>query len=330
MRRAAVLAVCLLAAGGGSASADYRPEIAVQDEAQITCGMSGQRSAALSAARMLGATTIRINAIENMPAHFGCDPVMATLAVAGAGFRPQVTVIGDVQWARYLARSVGRYVRTWSVWNEPNLSGWQRGGMDTTSPHTVPVTGNPWTYRRLYLRVARALRRTDRGREHILIGELAASRARNGFLSDMTSRRSRTVRADGFALHPYAWARGVQRAGGLRRYLRGWRVELRRLARQRRLCRPGRGCRPVPIFITESGYFSQPRDGVYHPPEVQARALPRTWRIACRAGVRQMLHYQLRDNGQASWDTSLLDESGAPRPQFDALAGYLRSARGCA
>jgi hypothetical protein len=271
------------------ASAHATP-LATQDERYITCGTEQERQTAFGLAHELGATHIRINAREGH-----CDPVQAALETAGSGlFRPQVTVLGDVSWATHLARTLGPYVKTWSVWNEPNISGWQWGTMQS---------GSPLRYRRLYTRVRETIQKNDPG-ARVLFGELAPWRVTD-FIRRSVRGVRKPVRADGLAIHPYPWALPNKSLSG---HLQRLKLLLTELAQKRKLMTP-KG-RPLPIWITEFGVIP---DNTYRPDNY--------WHEARAEGVRQFSQYQLLDTGQ-KWDTAVVENDGTKRPEWDALKGF--------
>lgn len=310
---AALLAAFFVAGlGVGVAIADaaYRPAVAVQDEGAISCGNPAERHKALEVARQMHATTVRINAIQNMNPIFQCNPVAAIQAVAAEGFRPYVTVVGSPTYARTLARTVGHLVPAWGIWNEPNHPGWQFGYMANSK--------GPSSYRKLVVRMTRQLRKHDPGSK-VLLGE-AAPLEDLRFLQRTSKKGQRTLRLDGIALHAYRWYEPpyATTIGGMRGYIRTFNRTARKMARERRLCRPGlrrKVCRPVRVYITEAGYLRQDRGihPIYSSYDV-AQNLVGSWVEACRGKVAMMMHYQLIDNGNGSWDTALIGEWGPLHP----------------
>jgi hypothetical protein len=288
------------------ASAHATP-VAVQEERYITCGSPEERQIALEVVKDFGATRVRINAMERwLTDPTQCDPIASALAVHAAGLEPQVTIVGDAQYAAQVVDRLGPIVRFWSVWNEPNLKQWHYGPM---------ASGHPRDYRRLWQRVAGVIRQRDPG-ARVLFGELPpVGTAIPAYLrSALTGSR---VRTEGLAIHPYPHALNYKRnygtgkqpyPGQLKKHLKDLRVLLKGLAKKKKLCQPGPGCRPVPLYITEFG-----GTGV---------DLHRYWRAAQKAGVRQLFHYQLIQGDQAWWDTALVDTDGARRDQWHTLRGF--------
>lgn len=311
---AAVLATTLVP----SAAQAYTPQVAVQDEAALTCGTPEQRSEALTASKWLGAKVVRLNAIQTSPwdGKPGCDIAPAIKDVRAKGMRPQVTVVGSLAYTRKLVRRHARQVKTWSVWNEPNHPGWWFG----------PVTSKPASYGRHYQRSYKAIRKADR-EACVLFGELVDGSG--AYLRKAV--RGRRLRACGIAIHPYEWSSDPRKQ--FRSQLVDYRRLARTLARKGLLCRtkPARRCRPVPIYVTEFGYLSVRRKN-WAPiaDTIQAKWLPRAWKVACQQGVRQMLHYQLYESASdLLWDTSLFADDGGARPQAVALARYLHNTKRC-
>jgi len=315
----AVLVMLAIAAPAGA-----RPPVpGVQDERFITCGTPDERAHAIALAKQLGARTVRINALNSREwRSLGCDPVAAVQAVAAAGLRPFLTVVGDARHARRLVRQVGGQVELYSVWNEPNHPGWRWG----------PVTANPRSYSRLFRRVSRVIRRLDPSAK-VLFGELMPP----GFKYTTRVVAHTRIRADGLAIHPYVWADPRGAKSPLHAYIKKWRRKLRTWARRGRLCRIGpRRCRPLPIYATEHGYHAEGfvRDRYSRwvwdgkpsiPEELVAEWLPAAWRVMSRQRLRIVVQYQMLDSEQ-DWDTALVDGDG-PRFQFTALAEQIRSGR---
>jgi len=218
-------------------------------------------------------------------------------------------------FAATVARHFRGRVRSYGLWNEPNLS-----------LYLSPVREAPYIYRRLFTAGYRAVKRAD-PRALVLIGELAPGGQALTFLD----RVSRGLVADGFAHHPYQLTRTPP--GARETYYVGisnvpaMRITLARLARQRRLRTP-RGA-PLPIWFTEFGY---PRPGAYYgvfSEYLRARYSVLAFQVAKRSGVRLMTWYQLyREPGPArsrQWDTGLLSPNGYQWPVYRSLVGARRS-----
>jgi hypothetical protein len=261
----------------------------------------------------------------------------------------------DVGVERPNAKRFGQFVRAaaehfkgridrYAIWNEPNHVGW-----------LTPQSSAASQYRQLYLAGYKAVKRADPAAE-VLIGELVPYN--NGrrssspllFLRQLTctrnsagvpgvrgyrlrkSGRCPALRADGLAHHPYEYRGPPERTypgndnvtiGTLGRMTSA----LAELGRLRALATPSR--KPVPVFITEFGYFGAGRNS--HPDVRRASYLRRSYQIAQRnPAVRQMTQYLLvrppRRYTGGYFDMSIVLPSGEPMAPFKELSRWARSA----
>jgi hypothetical protein len=198
-------------------------------------------------------------------------PIPPRAALASAGAR-----------ARAADAALPR-VSTWSVWNEPNLSGWLQ---PQYLKRTVPIS--PTIYRQLFLAAHASLAATGHGGDSILFGELLPF-ARGGkiypsrvsplaFLREMAcvDKRYRPYRGgaavvrgctgfsplpgSGLAYHPYTLAGGPETPTPLQddatiNDLTRLDRTLAKLARRGRFAR-----RTMPVWLTEFGYQTNPPD----------------------------------------------------------------------
>jgi hypothetical protein len=366
--RSLLLALALAALVPAGAHAAAGMELGVQDDAVLLDHAYSDAGLALDRAAELGAERVRVNLrwdramprrqarLKHAPAdvewEFG--PLERLLADASArGLRMQVTLTGPApRWAtgprrwssnraprpvhfgrfagavaRHFAGRIDRY----STWNEPN---WH----SRLQPHR----GAPGRYRALHLRAYSAIKRADPAAQ-VLIGELmpGANRSKStpalAFLRrlacvDRAYRRTRRcppLLADGFALHPYNFARRPRAArspnpdivemGSLSRLTRALDVLAVRGA-----LRTPTGV-PMPLYLTEFGYFT--KGPIALGPRRHARWMAEAWRIAARnPRVHQLLQYGLVDPWPAAitWRTALLRRDGAPRQAFYALQRLAR------
>jgi hypothetical protein len=337
-------------------------ELAVQDDAVLLTRSYGDSQLALDRTVQMGARRVRVNVrwAASMPAaqarakrrpktivwNFG--PLLRLLDDAGArGLRLQVTLTGAAPaWAtashkvgvnqpsaRYYANFVTEAVRAaagrvdrWSIWNEPNWFS-QLG----------PRSRAAGVYRALYRKGYAAIKREQPGAQ-VLIGELmpGASSSRSTpalrFLRDVTcsragwraAKRCTGLVADGFALHPYNFARAPGKArnpnpdivemGSLSRLEKA----LDRLSARGALRTPRR--KPMPLYLTEFGFHTAGPLAVSA--SRQARWLTEAWRIAKRdRRVKQLLQYLLIDPWPkgVSWRSAVLTRDGRTTPAFEAL-----------
>jgi hypothetical protein len=256
--------------------------------------------------------------------------------------RPSAKRFG--QFVRVAAEHFKGRVDRYAIWNEPNHVGW-----------LTPQSSAAAQYRELYREGYKAVKRVDPSAE-VLIGELVPyDNARRSsspllFLRQLTCTRSAAgvpgvrgyrmrkagscpvLRADGLAHHPYEYRGPPERTypgndnvtiGTLSRMTSA----LAELARLRALATPKR--KPVPIFITEFGYFGTGRNS--HPDVRRASYLRRAFQIAQRnPAVRQMTQYLLvrpsRRYPGGYFDMSIVLPSGERLLPFRELARWARSA----
>jgi hypothetical protein len=346
-------------------------EIAVQDDPVFLNEDFYDRERALEHARALGVTRLRVNLIwsqvvwpeptrKRRPRQVTYDfrKYDALIdAAAQYGIRLQITISGPAPaWATLdrkpgvfipdaeqfgeLVREAARHFRgrvdRYSLWNEPNHTGWLK-----------PKQYSALRYRDLYLAGYRAIKEEDPSAE-VLIGELAPfARTRKvatppgRFLRQLAcfeleydERRRRRgtcapLHADGFAHHPYQYERTPSyRFRGRDNFVIGTLGRLTRLldtlARRRRISTPSG--QPLDLYLTEFGYF---RSGRLRLPESRRSLyLQRAFLMALRnPRVRQMLQYVLvdapDDYGGSFFDLSLVLRDGTLLPAFHALEGWV-------
>jgi hypothetical protein len=226
------------------------------------------------------------------------------------------------QYGRFVSAAVkafsGRVTR-WSIWNEPNWKS-QLG----------PQSRAASLYRGLYRSGYAAITAEQPGAQ-VLIGEMMPGANRTHsvpllrFLRTVACAKCPALRADGFALHPYNFARrpgsarssnpDVVEMGSLSRLERA----LDALSRRGRL-RTRRGGR-MPLYLTEFGYHTSGPVAVSS--STHARWMSEAYEIAERdPRVRQLLQYQLIDPWPKSvtWRSAVLKRDGTPTAAFRALA----------
>ena len=240
--------------------------------------------------------------------------------------------------AAYFAGRVDRY----SIWNEPNwhtwwqpaancrLGKWGRG-CDTK-------LGN--AYRALYLAGYRAIKNADPNAK-VLIGELApqakgaTASAPLAFLRAVTcsktnwkaARRCPSLRADGFAQHPYAFTvkpssrRGAARDDVTLATLSRLTGALDKLARRKALTTPTG--RKMDLYLTEHGYFQAGSRKISQ--AKRAAYLRQSFDMALRnRRVRQLLQYLLVTPAGThdTFPTQIMSATGKPTPAFTSLASW--------
>jgi hypothetical protein len=366
----AIGAVCALVFAG-PASAARGMEIAMQDDPVFLHRHFYDRDLALQQARALGVTRLRVllvwSQVVSPERTRKRKPRQVTYdfsrfddlidAAAAYGIRLQITITGPAPaWATLdrkvgvfipdpeqfgeLAREAARHFRgrvdRYSLWNEPNHTGWLQ-----------PKRYSALRYRELYLAGYRAIKQEDPAAQ-IHIGELApfprtrkVATAPGRFLRELTCleldyRRRRQLGscprlpADGFAHHPYQYERSpTYRFPGRDNFVIGTLGRLTklldRLARARLLSTPAG--RPLDLYLTEFGYFASGRLRI--PESRRSTYLQRAYTMALRnPRVRQMLQYVLVDAPDdypgSFFNLSLVRLDGSLSPPFHALQGWVR------
>ena len=253
----------------------------------------------------------------------GPAPRWATGDGKVSNIRPSATHYG--RFARAAATAFAGRVDRWSIWNEPN---WHR--------LLGPAKSSPKIYRGLYRAGHRAIVESDPAAQ-VLIGELMPGANRQHstpalkWLRALTCSRSDYKRAkkcapleaDGFALHPYQFARRPKEArhpnpdiveiGSLSRLTRA----LDKLRARGALVTPSGG--RMPLYLTEFGYFTH--GPLRKSPKTHAKWMTEAWKIAeANRRVRQLLQYEIIDPWRdVAWRSAVTERSGKPRPVFHAL-----------
>ena len=253
----------------------------------------------------------------------GPAPRWATGNKKVGNIRPDATHFGA--FARAAATAFAGRVDRWSIWNEPN---WHR--------LLGPAKSAPGIYRGLYRAGHRAIVEVDPGAQ-VLIGEMMPGansehstpvlkfiRAMTCTRSDWkAAKRCTALEADGFALHPYQFARRPKEArhpnpdiveiGSLSRLTKA----LDRLRARRALVTPS-GKR-MPVYLTEFGYFTH--GPLRKSPKTHAAWMSEAWKIAkANKRVRQLLQYEIIDPWRdVTWRSAVTNRDGSPRPVFHAL-----------
>ncbi|MBX5468569.1 MAG: cellulase family glycosylhydrolase [Thermoleophilaceae bacterium] len=360
---AALLASIALLTSAGSAHAARGMEVAVQDDPVFVYRSYYDFDKALDKAAALGATRIRANVIWSRIVDGGgarTRPRTLTYNWAGydylidraaaRGISVELTLTGPApRWATAnhrvgnykpnarqfatFARDAAKHFRgrvdRYAIWNEPNWKSWLN-----------PLGSAPRLYRALYTSGYRAIKAVD-PRAKVLIGETAprkrgrSSIAPLAFLRALTCtnrqyrrvRRCATLRADGYAHHPYAYEVSPgTRTGGpddvTIATLPRLTSALARLRANRALITPP----GASLYLTEYGYLTRGRFAFST--RRQAAYLKAAFRMAQRNRyVKQMLAYMLvSPPGSPNWDTGLITLDGKPRATYNALRAWTRSA----
>jgi hypothetical protein len=362
------LPILLLAAWVPAAGAAPRQELAVQDDSVLLHRHYGDADLALKRAANMGAKRIRVNLQwawqmseehrkarkepQDLRYDFSTLERLYTDATA-YGLKLQVTLTEPApRWAtgnksvgknKPNPAAFGRYasavatqfagrIDLYSTWNESNWHARLR-----------PPKQAPNIYRNLHNRAYKAIKRAD-PRAKVLVGELAPGASNRfmtpalAFLRRMTcvnaryrpNRKCPRILADGFAIHPYNFAKKPSQArsrnpdvveiGSLSRLTSA----LDRLRARNRLRTPGKN-RKMPVYITEFGYFT--KGPLKVSPQRQANWTREAWNIARRnPRVVQFLQYLLIDPWpkKVTWRTAVLNRNGKPRPAYHTLRKLAR------
>ncbi|HEX8074180.1 MAG TPA: cellulase family glycosylhydrolase [Thermoleophilaceae bacterium] len=254
--------------------------------------------------------------------------------------RPDARMFGD--FARAVAEHFEGRVDRYSLWNEPNYVSW-----------LSPLAESPAIYRSLYLAGYAGIKSAD-PKATVLMGETAPFGVRGKSVAPLEFlRRAACVtkrykpdktcaaaipapggalRADAYAHHPYDFMHPPNyRYKGSDNVTIGTLPRLTsaldRLSRVRALV--GSRRRPLQLNLTEFGYFQAGSRRISE--ARQSKYLPRAFAIAQRnARVREMLQYGLvvppPNHAGAYFQLGIVGLDGQPRPPFDALAAWVRSA----
>jgi hypothetical protein len=243
-------------------------------------------------------------------------------------------------------------VRLWTTWNEPNHPAFLLPQWERRAGRWVPAS--PHWYRRMHVAADAAIVAAD-ARNRVLLGglssvgygppgvaarmtplrflrELACVDRRLQPLTRPECRDFQPLRADGFAFHPYGFALPPDGEPEL-----ADNVTLGRLPRLSALLdalqRRGRIAQPLPLYVTELGWETNPPDpyrGV--PLEAQARYLSQSMAMSwADPNLRMTAWYLLRDipgdplatpDSHKQWrtfQTGLEFADGTPKPALEAL-----------
>jgi hypothetical protein len=358
-----VLAVALVAALGASSQAQARTgmELALQDDATFVTQEYPKlrHDKAFPLANELGVKWLRVNIgwagvmpasqsrakskPSNVRYNFSAYDTLINAARAN-GIQLEIGLVGSAPaWAtgnkkvgpdrpnanhfkEFVQAAVGHlgaHVQRYSIWNEPNHTGWLR-----------PLKSQASLYRKLYVAAYGIIRASDPDAE-ILIGETApyASNKRVAqppltFLRALT--KSGSLKADGYAHHPYDLTGHAPNykfpgndnvtIGTLSRLTR----MLNSLASSNRLETPEG--KALNLYLTEFGYIRSGKKKVKE--STRAKWVRQAYDIALKnSRVEQMLHFLLAQPASKYrfFDTSLTSQSGGRTATFNALKSWASS-----
>lgn len=263
-----------------------------------------------------------------LPVLFG-PPAWASSRPTSGGRRGTYPPRRPADMGRFATALVGRYgpagtfwsahpdlpripIRSWQVWNEPNLEVYW------------PTGPSPQAYARLLKTVGRAIHAADRGAEVVTAG---LPKSRLGMSPEQFVRGLYWARAksafDTVAINPYA-----QTASGVVAILRRVRRVMNAAGD------PRAGIRATELGWSDTG----PRGAFRLGPAGQARAIGSTIRALARErhrlSLRGFVYYGWRDlpvyaGGKDFWGlhTGLLDIRGDAKPALDAFAAAVHAIR---
>jgi hypothetical protein len=216
-------------------------------------------------------------------------------------------------------------VRSWAVWNEPNLS------LFLQPQFSNGVSQSGRLYRQLFLSARGALAASGHAGDLVLIGETSPGPGRDStaplaFLRDVfcldqdyqATGDCAPIEASGWAHHPYdpydppfAKSPHLLMVGNL--------AQLRRALRSSALA--GATTRQLPVYVTEFGVPTG-REGVGLPTQVKYMAIAE-YLLYNHRWVRSFAQYLLNDDPPPSeipFTTGLRFNSGAAKPSYRAFA----------
>jgi hypothetical protein len=268
----------------------------------------------------------------------GPAPAWASGARKVSNTQPDAARFGEFAGAA-AAHFRGR-VRALSVWNEPNWHGLLTPERicRNAGKRKLCVKTSARIYRALYQSAYAAIKQVD-GALPVWIGETnpyvnrrKQSTAPLAWLRQLACADkvvkgcTGTLRADGYAHHPYAFDRAPSsRRGGADDVTIATLGRLsKQLAKLRGRLRIGGG---GSIYLTEFAYYSSGPNA--QPEKRRAKWTRQAFEIALKAPkVRQLLYYQLVDPPKAAtWRTGLVTAAGTLHPAYGALAAFAKKRR---
>lgn len=362
----ALLAGCLAAAG--PAQAKRGMAVTIQDDAMFVYGGYGQMTPdqALDKAAALGVTRIRANlswakalgaaaSRRHAPKHPHYDwaPWDRLIdAAAARRMRVQLTLAGFApayatrnhkvgvykpsvakfrSFAKAAARHFGKRVKTWSIWNEPNIR-----------PQLAPLSKAPSIYRGLYQAGYTQIRRYSKHAQ-ILFGETSPYAIRHRATAPVTfmrkvlclsghwhkAHRCKRLVADGYAHHPYDFKhRPTFHYPGSNNATMATLSHLTTaLTRARRAhALTTRHGHTLPVDLTEYGYYAKGSRGLRE--SKRARYLVKGFSMAYHnPHVRSNLVYLLVvPPGESSFPMGLMRPDGKALRSYTSLRRWVRKA----
>jgi hypothetical protein len=364
---------CVLLATPPRAHAARGMEIAVQDDPVFVQQAYYDRERALQQAQALGVTRIRVNLgwaqalggranlrlAPSAPTYNFANADGLIDAAARYGIRIQLTLTGKApafatgnrrvgvvqpdgkQFYKFASAAAQHFrgrVDRYSIWNEPNYTGW-----------IYPLRQQPQIYRSLYINGYNAIKRAD-PRAKVFIGETVPYSIRRVAQSPISFLRAvtcvdgsyhhvrgctgpKTLHADGYAHHPYEFKHAPNyRYPGQDNATTGTLKNLTRALdklKKARVLKPTHGSH-MPLYLTEYGYFASGKRKVAE--SKRATWLRQAFAIGQKNGrVKEMLQYLLVHppstfKGDYFFDLSVLSTDGDPSDTFTSLLSWTQQA----
>ncbi len=331
VRKLVLIAICVCVLGiTGTAGASPYVRYGIQDDAWLAYG-PGTIDARAATLKGLGVEvvryTLRWDQVETARGRYDWGASDTVLnALDRAGLAPVVTIWGTPRfangdrspnWAPGSATEIARFaraaathyrfVRYWTIWNEPNQRRWLRP--TSASTYTTKLLNPAYT----------SLHAVTRGA--LVGGGVTAPRGSAGGISPVDfihGMRAAHARLDAYAHHPYPlrptqtpWSGGCGHCETITMATLGrLRFEVRRAFGNTR------------IWLTEYGYQTNPPDrtiGVSY--ATQTRYLgDAARRVFAAPRVDMLIHYLYRDEPEVGrWQSGLMSAGGSAKP---ARAGY--------
>ena len=232
-------------------------------------------------------------------------------------YKPNAKLFGE--FVRAAVTHFGANVPRYSIWNEPNHTGW-----------LAPLKSQPALYRALYLEGYKQVKAANPAAQ-VLIGETAPYASRRGvampplaFIRAFT--KGGRLKADGYAHHPYDFThKPTYKFPGKDNVTLSGLDKLAKLldSLAARNLLETEGGRALDIYLTEFGYL---RSGRQKQSESnRAKYLKQGYDMALKhPRVRQMLHFLLAQPAKRYrfFDTSLVSQNGGKTAAFKALASW--------
>jgi cellulase (glycosyl hydrolase family 5) len=226
--------------------------------------------------------------------------------------------------ARYSGRFAGYpYVRSFSVWNEPNLNQFLSPQFGAGGRSIAPAT-----YARIY-RAAYAGIKAGNPKALVGIGETSArghDKPTSGRVQDshspgkfaqLVAKADPRLRFDAWAEHPYPFTPSQPPTARVRLP----NVSLGQIPQFQKLVDKAFNRHGTPIWVTEYSHETRPQDSRGVSYSTQSSYAQKALAIAkTTPGISMFIWFVLRDDPSDPWQSGLLDERGSRKPAFTAFA----------